>query len=278
MPQTSYLTAPAIGLNGSPADCGIKKDLALAAEGTVPVGIAVVRGTAEEQVKQPAAPAAASATAIIASGFATAATAVTKGTADANGAIGATRIWPPRNLTATFSSHADVDAGTLLLKGITPAGDVVEETLYVPDAGNTTLVGKVCFEYFLEARLSPMAGVGGAVTIGIGTDMGPISGRDVVGASMYDSGKVTQTDYAEDDVVSVRRKGNLFVTSETVTTKGEPVWVRFVAGGAEVRGAFRKDADGSAGAPDACLLRGARWARTITAAGVSEIELDLAAG
>lgn len=277
MPQTTHALAPGVGLNGAPADCAFKKDETYAAEGAVGIGLALIRGTTpDKQVKQLAAPAAASATAIIASGFATAAAAVTKGTADANGAIGAGRMWPPRNITATLSSHADFDVGTLTLKGILPDGSVATEVLYVPDAGNTVLVGKVCFEYFLEARLSAMAGTGGAVTLGIGTDMGPIDGRDIAGISMLDSGHVAG-DYADKDVAKLRRVGALFVTSETATAKGGRVYVRFVATGDEVRGALRASADGSAGAPDAVPLKGATWARTTSGAGVSEIEFNLAA-
>lgn len=279
--QTSYTQDPAIGIAGDWATSDPnRKGESCVAEGVIPVGIVVVRGTNKtRQVKQPAALAAADPDAFLATGFATAAAVVAKGSADMDGALGAaaTRIWPPRNYTATLSSHADFNVGELKLVGLGPDGVTLqEETLQVPDAGNTTLAGKLHFTSPPRAAvLSTMGGTGGAITLGFGTDIGPIDGREVRGVAMRDAGKVSLTDHADKSGVTVARKGTVHVACETVATAGDPVFVRLVATGNEVLGAVRKDADGSAGAPDAVPLVGARFDKTIAAAGIVPIVLDL---
>lgn len=274
--QTSYTQDPPIGIAGdwASSDPNSKAE-SYAAQGAIPVAIVVVRGTDKtRQVKQPAAPDAADDDAILASGFATAATRVVKTAADFDGVVGAGRLFPPRKPRVTLSSHADFNATELIISGKLH-GLPVQDRIAIPDAGNVVIDGRVFFDEFEVFDLDPQGGTGGTIKVGFGPDLGPIDGRDVAGIAMRDTGKTSLTDHADKSVLAVARKGVLHVLCETTAVKGEPAYVRLVATGDEVRGAVRKDADGSAGAPDAVPVIGMTFDRTITAAGIVPIALDL---
>ena len=61
------------------------------------------------------------------------------------------------------------------------------------------------------------------------------------------------------------------MVSETAATQGDPVYVRFVATGDEVRGQIRNAPDGN----DCALLEGARYAETLAAAGTVKVRVDI---
>lgn len=75
-----------------------------------------------------------------------------------------------------------------------------------------------------------------------------------------------------DSMVDVIRKGRVVVVVEEAVTPGDAVFVRHTAAGAEVKGAFRTDADGG----DAVdISTKARWESTTTGAGLAILDLNL---
>lgn len=74
-----------------------------------------------------------------------------------------------------------------------------------------------------------------------------------------------------DSMVDLLRKGRVWVSVEQAVTPGDSVYVRMVAAGAEVKGHFRKDADGA----DAIEIVGASWQSTTTGAGIALLDLNL---
>lgn len=267
--QTSYSSRAAAGVPGQLATPRALDIRSKRAEGVIPPGIIVVHGTTDQQAKQPAAPAAAGATQIIASGFATATTRVTKSGVALNGSIGGGRIWPPRPLRYTFNTHANWVAGNLVACLEDCDGNPIQEVVPVPVGGNLVVDGRIPAGRVIEFLLTEMGGTNGALTVGIADALGPISMRDVIGVALQDALRETGTDIADKATFDAGRECDVYVACEGPCVKGEPVYVRFVAAGAEVRGAVRADADGT----DCSLLRGARFNRTLTAGGVVAIEI-----
>lgn len=76
--------------------------------------------------------------------------------------------------------------------------------------------------------------------------------------------------------VPVLRKGRIWVYSEVLVTKGDPVFVRHtVHGGLSVLGVFRNDADTVTGSDTAAQLDGAEFAATTTGSGLAPIDVNL---
>lgn len=73
-----------------------------------------------------------------------------------------------------------------------------------------------------------------------------------VGIVLRDAGYATPSEYNDasngiqpNAMVSILRKGRVWVRVEAAVAKGDPFFVRHVAGGGERKGAIRKDADSS---------------------------------
>jgi hypothetical protein len=82
-------------------------------------------------------------------------------------------------------------------------------------------------------------------------------------------GALISTGYAIDEPFPYLRKGRIWVLAEKAVAFGDPVFCRVTAGGAEVAGAFRDDADTA----DAFEIPGAQWFTPTTGAGLAIIEL-----
>lgn len=82
-----------------------------------------------------------------------------------------------------------------------------------------------------------------------------------------------KTQYEIGEVVSVVRKGYIFVYSEQAVNKGDPVYYRITANTApnDVIGRFRKDSDSG----KAVLLASATFEKTISAAGITIIRIPV---
>jgi hypothetical protein len=79
--------------------------------------------------------------------------------------------------------------------------------------------------------------------------------------------------YKAGDQMPLIKKGRVWVWSEQAVTETDAVYVRYTANGALQVGDFRKDADTA----KALLLANCKWAGTITAAGMVQLDLNLPA-
>ena len=79
------------------------------------------------------------------------------------------------------------------------------------------------------------------------------------------------TGYDLEDVMSVMRKGRIYVEVEDAVTAGAQAFVRFEATSPELHGAFRSDADTA----DAVALPGAFFRTTTAAGGIAILEVNL---
>jgi hypothetical protein len=89
-----------------------------------------------------------------------------------DGTIGAGAISPPRNITITTTSHADIDAVDVVITGTDSTGATVTDTITLTDAGNTTDSGVKCFATVTSIVVPAQSGTGGALEFGTGLVMG----------------------------------------------------------------------------------------------------------
>ena len=97
----------------------------------------------------------------------------------------------------------------------------------------------------------------------------------LVGVTLHHHANVYGTGggYTTKQPVPVLTKGRVIVTVEDAVTKSSAVYVRAVATGGEVAGAFRGTADGT----DTIRLWGARFRASASAAGLTILEFDMEA-
>lgn len=270
--QTSYAADPGIGYAGQLADCGPHHIITKANNNatTLAAGLIALRSgdstcrpilSSDEPVADP--------DAIIASGVATATTRQVISGASLNGAIGAAVISPPKNVTLTFNSSGDWNDTTLVVQGKDYAGNPIEETFLVKEGGNEVVTGVKHFAYVTAVIVPPGTSTGGTLLVGTGASIGPINAM-VAGLSIYDATREPEA-YQQYEDAPLGRKGRFVVDAEAAVTENDPVFVRFVATGNEVRGALR----GSSDSNDCGLLLGARWTTSVTAAGKAVVEIDL---
>jgi hypothetical protein len=89
-----------------------------------------------------------------------------------DGVVGDDTMTPPRNLTITFSNHADWDATTIVIAGTDVNGDVISEDFAVPNGGNQTVTGAKAFATVTSVTIPAQTGAGGTATIGFGAKIG----------------------------------------------------------------------------------------------------------
>ena len=263
--QTSYPANPGGAYAGQLADSGAIDVQSGIADADIVAGIVCVRDNAGQGVAPPSA-AAASATAILASGGTSTGGTQTL-TAALNGAVGRTAMVPPRNITFTFSSHSDWDATTATVTGLDADGEALSEDFAIPNGGNATVTGAKLFASVTSVSIPAQSGTGGTFTIGTGTLVGDMT-RHVVGASLYDSTKAPGP-FSSGNTVPLVRRGRIWLQSES-GNPDDPVWVRVSASGAQVLGAVRGSSDGNT----CTRLRGAVF-RSTTSNGIAVVELNL---
>ena len=271
--QTTYSLAPAAGLPGMPGRVGMKSLIRtfIACAALVP-GRFYFKGPASGNAAGEVGPIepAADADAIIATGASTAGT-QTLITTSLDGVIGQGEIYPPRNLTMTFSSHADWDATTATITGTDENGVSQTENFSIPNGGNATVTGATKFRTVTSVAIPAQSGTGGTFTVGVGSLLGAAD-HIAAGLAVLDVTR-TSLNYADGDLVPIAREGEFYVTSETAVKEGDPVWVRVVAGVGENLGAVRATPDSN----DCVRIKDARFTST-NSAGLSKLELNLPAG
>lgn len=261
--QTSYRTDELPGRPGAAYD-GSSLAITRTAEVAMRPGDLAIRGTATASAglgaKKLTTPPAADADAIIET-IASAAAPQTITTLD--GVIGGARMVPSRNLTLTLSNHANWDATTAVVTGEDEFGRVITEDFAIPDTGNAVVTGTKFFSKVTSLYIPTQAGTAGTADLGIGTLLGPLTSRDVLGIVRYLSARQVEDDataeFAQYDTLAIIHEGRAWVAVEAAVTDGQQAYVRLVAAGEEVVGGFRADRDGTSAAPDAVPVIGMRF-------------------
>lgn len=117
--------------------------------------------------------------------IASAATIETYTGADLDGVIGLGTMDPPRNMTITTTTNADIDAVAVVITGLDLDGGALVDTITLTDGGGATDVGTAAFGSVFSIVVPAQAGVGGALEFGFGDIIGlagPIAAR--AGAAM----------------------------------------------------------------------------------------------
>lgn len=89
-----------------------------------------------------------------------------------DGVVGTGTMDPPRNITITTSSHADIDAVAVVITGTDVNGDALTESITLTDAGNTTDSGLSAFASVSSIVVPAQGGTGGALEFGFGNIIG----------------------------------------------------------------------------------------------------------
>lgn len=268
--QNTFSTDPAIAYAGMPADSSGGVTDSFLAEGAVVVGLLCQRGTDKARQVAPVTSLTASATAILASGGASAATAQT--VTSFNGATGTGLIIPAQQLSMVLSNSADWDATTAVFKFENAMGEIVEEEVAIPNNGNTTIKTIGAARRIISLYIPAQTGTGGTYTVGTSPDAPVLTLRDFPGIAMYDASRepyTTSNQYTSGDPCPVRGRGTrTYVVVEDAVNAGDPVYVRTTTSGADVAGQF-----GGEKAANFGVLIGARYVTGASTDGLAIVEL-----
>lgn len=274
--QTTYSTTAALGKAGMVADTSAPYNIdAGSAEGVVGVGLGVVRGTAGRQVKTVAA-VTTSATSILATGGASAASPQTIVTTALNGAIGVGRIVPAQQISLVLSSHANWDATTAVITGEDADGTPISENLAIPDAGNATVTTVQAFGKVTSVYIPTQSGASGTFTVGTTITAPEYSRGDFMGVAEWQGAHMPYTvvtyaggEYPAYEDVPVVTRGRVWVNTEAACLRDDKVYVRITTSGGNTVGQFSNVA-----AAGFALVRGVRFhTAQASAAGLAQIQL-----
>lgn len=271
--QTSYSKDPAIGLEGQIADTNQVRDIIsrqVNETNGVPPGLAVVRGSADddESARLLMAPVSSP----DADAFLTTTSSPTSETVydtELDGVLGDDEHAFGWNVDLILDNHADWDATTATLKGKRASdGAIVEESLSIPDTGNTTVTSSEKYCKLISLTIPAQSGTGGSFTVGI-------SGTAVLNRSWVQGVGVLRTaredsPYELDEYMPVMRQGRIYVLTETAVAEGDRAYARHTAPGTETVGAFRNDGDGGN-----AVLFPARFAKGAGAGEIVKLEVDV---
>ena len=161
---------------------------------------------------------------------------------DLDGVIGDGVITPCQRLAFVWNNHADWIAGFLRIVGEGPGGYQQQEDIPIPVGGNVTTYSRSTFRRVDKAHCDPAAGVNGLLDIGTDPTLVMLDSIGFPGFVCYDPAReqfAAATQVAANTQVSVLHRGRIWVTVEAAVTDGDPVFVRMVAAGADLRGQVR---------------------------------------
>lgn len=272
MAQSTYTQTPILGKRGGVSDDGPCDDPTVALDAATVPGRLLIRSNqtvspipvAEIPVASAADP-----DAILATGGGSTAGIQTFDAADFDGVVGAGYLNVPAFITLVLSSHADWNATTAVLTGITKEGITASENLSIPDGGNATVTSTTSFWRVTGLTIPAQGGTGGTFTVGIAATGRALTGAQVLGVAKRDALVIDDDTLAADRTAGARRKGRIFVETDETVVVGAPAFVRVIADGAKLPGMFRDDADSGA----AVAITGARFTRAVSAS-LAEVNLD----
>lgn len=89
-----------------------------------------------------------------------------------DGVIGVGALSPPRNVTITSTSHADIDAVGVVITGIDVNGKALTETITLTNGGGVVNSGNKAFAKVSKIVVPAQSGTGGALKFGFGDKIG----------------------------------------------------------------------------------------------------------
>lgn len=285
MSQTSYSTVLAGGRSGLLADGSYHDVISKVAQGLPRAGTLCLIGISATYQNGvfptpgsvlPIVDPVVSAISILASGGTTGAAPTNFTGAALNGTTGTGRMSPARRITLTLSNSANWTAGaTIKVTGVDQDGYAVTEILYPPASGNVVLTTDGYFGRVTNIGVSITGGAAATFTAGFSAGDGLIGDADGV-IPIWDpsrepltSGAAPNFDqYAANDPVPCLRRGLIWVSSETATNEGDPVFVRMTTASTNVPGQF-----GNAPAAGFSPFPKGVWRTKLSSAGLSILEL-----
>jgi hypothetical protein len=175
-----------------------------------------------------------------------------------DGALGTSGVLnPARNVVLVLANDADWDATTAIVTGENTDGDIVTESLAIPNGGSATVTGVQVFSKIRSLFIPAQSGTATG-TFGTGSVIGEFSGTQCIGIVQINPNHMPSSasaEFAQYDLVTIIKKGAVRVEVEAAVTDGGAVYVRQHADGSEVVGAIRGDADGT----DAIAVEGMRF-------------------
>jgi hypothetical protein len=191
------------------------------------------------------------------------------------GAIGLGEIFPAQALSFTFDASADWDPTTGTVIGINADGQRIEETFAI--ATSTVAYTKQAFKRVLAIYIPAQTGAGGNCKVGINYTYGmEVSPKDA-GVALYDRARepsaTSTVTFDDNETLSVLHAGQVAVVTEAACVPGDPVGVRFLLAGADVRGQFEPMPSQEPGSHTFALLTGARFLSTTAIDGVAVMEI-----
>lgn len=281
--QTVYTLNPAIGFEGQIYSDLDKIVASGIADSAIRMGIAVYKDPAssDRMVKQPPAPLYLGDADSIKTNGASTAGIVTYSGADFQGALGQAQFDYPMNLTLSNNAHADWDAGTWHIYGEDAYGNLAyDRWTQAADVANTELLTdfRIRFTRVHSIVRPAQTGTNGTFTIGTGLLLGVLTEKRLRGMAALDTSieqASTPAGYEDGMEVSILTKGYGCVLVEDAVVEDQQVFVRLVATGGEIRGAFRGTPDGTIGtAPDCAPLAGAYFYTAASAAGIAVVRFS----
>lgn len=237
------------------------------AEHTMRAGLLAIRGTTGQYADHPLAIPVADPNALITNAVgASAAAAFTYNTiAEFDGVIGLLRISPPVPVTWTLDASVDWNTVTggceVDIYGEDADGQPIVDHLFHPNgAGVQTYTTALAFSKVTRIDQQACVGAGGTCEFGTSADRSEYGKLDAIGVAVYSRetppATTTGYDFEATQVVPIQRSGIIAVTTEDiVANRDDPVYVRTVVAGADLRGQFT----GPAQADDANFGRVLGW-------------------
>jgi len=275
MSQTSYSLATTQAFEGKVEDLSSCIYENATAEGALPVGKLLQKGTTDGEAKPIAAlPAADDDSVANAGDIASAASAQRLfGDSFTGATYAAGKIVPAQRLMFTLNNHADWDATIMKVKYLTAGGDIVIEDVPIPDSGNTILYTEGNASMLLELYIPAQSGTNGTMLVGTDPTTYALSRDSYPGIASnpgFREPYAAATPIADNQTFNLIRKGKIWVVVEAAVVKGAPAYVRMVESGADVRGQFR-----GSYAANFALYPNARFLTTqATADGLALLELS----
>ena len=251
------------------------------AEGAIKNGCLVIQGTSEQQVAHPAANPTADADAIAVDVPAATSVTILDTAAELDGTVGLSKFSPSRKVTLTFDASPDWDVAAglpIMVFGFSPSGKQINEKLTKYTGGGAeTLTTIQYFSQVLVVELgAASAATGGLLDIGLSASQA-YGSLDGIGISVYDRGtepaSTTGYDYEDEWTLPVCVNGivacTVDATAAVAVSIGDPVYVRVVASGSEIRGQFT----GRITSANFSKVEGMKWVSDTAAGSLGKIQV-----
>jgi len=176
-------------------------------------------------------------------------------TASWDGALAGARFAMPCRLTVTLNSNANWDATTGSITFRNSEGELVTESLTIPDGGNVTLTTTgYAVEPPTAVTIPQQSGAAATYTIGTSASV-TLDGGHVLGVSVREHHARNSPAFEDNEVwdqgveLGALRQGRVYVQMENAFSAGDIPYVRVTAGVGETKGRFRSDTDGGDAVP-----------------------------